>query len=147
MLFNPAASLFNTIRLALAGRLHFPRGRVGDQWLDPDGRRFTVFREVTVDPGKGQPHKPGARFQVRFHVANMTARQNERFSVIPIPFIVGLRGFRSKLWMIDRATGDFQGVYLWDSIQAAERYAGSFAMRFMTGRALPGSVWYRITAI
>lgn len=147
MMFNPFASLFRTIVLALTGRLHFPRDRAGRPWIDPDGRRFTVFRQVTVDPGKGRMSGPGARFQVRFHVANMTARHNERFSVIPIPFIVGLPGFRSKLWMIDRATGDFQGVYQWDTVQAAERYAGSFAMRFMTGRAKPGSVWYRITAL
>jgi hypothetical protein len=143
--FSPAASLFNTIYLVLAGRLHFPRGRKGEQWIDPDGRWFTIFRQVIVDPGKGQPPKPGARFQVRFHVANMTPQQNERFSVIPIPFIVGLPGFRSKLWMIDKGTGDFQGIYEWDTLQFAQRYAGSFAMRFMTGRARTGSVSYSIT--
>ena len=48
--------------------------------------------------------------------------------------------------MIDAARGDFQGLYRWASVAAAERYANSYAMRFMTRRSAPGSVSQRITA-
>jgi hypothetical protein len=48
--------------------------------------------------------------------------------------------------MLDEARGDFQGLYRWASVAAAERYAASYAMRFMTRRAVPGSVSHRITA-
>lgn len=48
--------------------------------------------------------------------------------------------------MLDEARGDFQGLYRWATVAAAERYANSYAMRFMTRRAVPGSVSHRITA-
>lgn len=82
---------------------------------------------------------------VRFRVAGMTPQQNKVFSLLPIPFFIGLPGFRSKLWALN-ARGVFQGIYTWDTEEAAERYAHSFAMKFMTRRAVPGSVSYRITA-
>lgn len=140
--WTPTHSLLQTLRYTLTGRIHFPRERVGETLTMPDGRPFTIFRQVVIDP----PTPGGALFQVRFHVAGMSARQNQLFSLLLIPFFVGLPGFRAKLWMLDEARGDFQGLYRWASVAAAERYAASYAMRFMTRRAVPGSVSYRIVA-
>jgi hypothetical protein len=75
----------------------------------------------------------------------MTTAQNKRFSLLPIPFFIGLPGFRSKLWMADVATGDCQGLYEWDTVQDAETYAHSFAMKFMMMRSVPGSVSWTVT--
>ncbi|MCX6004822.1 MAG: hypothetical protein NT082_04035 [Chloroflexi bacterium] len=147
MKFNPLVSFFKTVGLLLTGRLHFPRGRVGEIYDLSDGRRFTIFRQVIVNAGKNQPEKPGAVFQVCFQIAGMTPKQNEVFSLFPIAFFIGLPGFRSKLWMADRETGDCQGIYEWDTVQDAERYADSFAMRFMMLRSVPGSVWYRVSPL
>ena len=61
-------SLFKVISYAFAGRLHFPRNRVGKEFI-MDGERWIIFREAVVDPGKDQPAKPGAIFRPRFHVA------------------------------------------------------------------------------
>ena len=44
------------------------------------------------------------------------------------------------MWILDEASGDFQGIYEWDTAQDAENYAHSFAVRFMTMRSVPGSV-------
>ncbi|MFZ5642912.1 MAG: YdhR family protein [Bacillota bacterium] len=144
MSLNPAYSFLKTHVNLLKGRLHFPKGRVGHALTMEDGRKFVIFREVVVDPGNNQPENPEAVFRVRFHVANMSPEKNKLFSLIPIPLFVGLPGFRSKLWMIDEKTGDFQGIYEWDSGQDAQNYANSIAMRFMTGRSVPGSVSYKI---
>jgi hypothetical protein len=146
MTFNPLISFFMTIYYLLSGRLHFPKNRSGEIFVTTDGCNFTIFRQAVVNPPAGQNcKKPGAILRVRFRITSMTPRQNEIFSLIPIPFITGLPGFRSKLWMSDRKTGECQGVYVWDSIDSAQRYADSFAMRFMSSRAAPGSVWYRIS--
>ncbi len=142
-LAEPFVAFLRTNGYLLAGRLHFPREQVGKTVRTPDGREFTVFREGWVDPKPGQPEKPGATFIVRFH-AKMPPRLNKLFSLLPMPFCMGFPGFRSKLWTIDGATGDFQGIYEWDSVDDAEAYAHSAALAFMTGRSTPGSVSYRI---
>ncbi|MBC8264336.1 MAG: hypothetical protein H8E47_09465 [Anaerolineales bacterium] len=141
---NPLLAFLRTHWYLLSGRLHFPRERIGETLTMEDSQEFTIFRQVIVDPGKDQPEKPGAVFRVRFRVANMSPEQNKRFSLLPIPFFVGLPGFRSKLWTLDEANGVFQGIYEWDTVQDAQNYAKSFAMRFMTGRSVPGSVSHQV---
>lgn len=141
---NPISSLLVTIAYALTGRIRFPRHRIGESMRMGDGRAFTIFRQVIVGR-PGHEAEPRAVFRVRFHVANMSPAQNKLFSLIPIPFITGLPGFRSKLWMLDDETGDFQGLYEWDTVQDAERYAHSFALRFMVRRSTPGSISYEVT--
>jgi hypothetical protein len=63
-----------------------------------------------------------------------------QFSVLPMPFFLGLPGFRSKCWLVDEQSGDFSGYYEWDTPEDARAYAGSFAARFMTARSVPESV-------
>ena len=141
-------SSFHKANLALlSGRLRFPRGRVGEVLTLPDGTQGRIFRQALNAPADGQPTRPGARFHVRFHLAGMAPRLNVLFSLLPIPFFAGLPGFRSKLWLLDDASGDFHGLYEWDTVTAAEAYAHSFAMRFMAGRSVPGSVAYDITPL
>ena len=71
---------------------------------------------------------------------------NKKLSLIPIPFIIGAPGFRSKRWMLGQETGEFQGVYEWDTMAAAEAYMTSFAIRLMKRRAIPGTLLHEITA-
>ena len=141
---NPLFSALKTIGYALSGRLHFPSGRVGESLRMGDGRSFVIFRQGVVDPLPGQPEHPGAVFIVRFHLATMSAGLNKIFSLLPIPFFIGLPGFRSKLWTLDENSGDFQGIYEWDTVQDAENYAKSFAVKFMARRSLPGSLSFQI---
>ncbi len=136
---NPWMAFLRTNGYLLTGRLRFPRGRVGETIKTPDGREFTVFREGRVEPKPDQPERPGASFVVRFHT-KMPSRLNKVFSLLPMPFCMGFPGFRTKFWMMDEKTGDFQGLYEWDSVEDAENYAHSAALGFMTGRSVPGSV-------
>jgi hypothetical protein len=140
---SPISSFFHCIGLLAAGRLHFPRQRVGEAII-LDGERWVVFRQAVVDPPNGQPARPGSIFRPRFHIAGMSVRQNKLFSLIPIPFFVGLPGFRSKLWLYQPESGDFSGYYEWDRVIDAENYRHSFAAEFMTRRSVPGSVSFQV---
>lgn len=142
---NPFHSLIRVIGYFLTGRLHFPKERLAEVLTLPTGQQYSIFRQVVVDPDPKQPKRPEALFRVQFHLENMTPQQNKFFSIIPIPFFVGLPGFRSKLWTSDEETGDFQGIYEWDTMQDAKNYANSFAMKFMTRRSRPGSVRFEIS--
>jgi hypothetical protein len=142
--FNPIASVARFLWLIISGRLRFPKGEVGRTSSLGEGKRFTVFRHAVVSDGAGAPAKPGAIFIVRFRVDGMSVAANKRFSLIPIPFFTGLPGFCGKRWLVNEKTGEFAGYYGWRTRADAERYAGSFAVRFMTRRSVPGSVSYEI---
>ncbi len=144
MRLNPLASALKTAGYLFHGRIHFPHQRLGEVLILEGGQPFRVFRPAVIDPTADQPEKPGAIFIPRFHVAGMSPRMNILFSWLPIPLIVGLPGFRSKLWLLDETTGDFAGYYEWDTVQDAENYQHSFAAWFMTGRSRPESVSCRI---
>jgi hypothetical protein len=144
--FNPFLSFLRTLGYALRGRIHFPRHRIGKTIRTENGQYFIIFRQVIVDPSHDQPKKPEAIFRVRFRIAHMSPRQNKLFSLLPIPFFVGLPGFRSKLWMLNEVNGEFQGIYEWDTAEYAKKYANSFAMKLMTIRSITGSISYEILA-
>ena len=136
------SSIVRAIYLLIQGRIHFPKDRLGD--IVGGGEEFEIFRHMTLDPGRDQPEKPGAIFKVRFQFASMSPEMNIRTSLIPIPFIVAQPGFRSKMWMLGRETGEFQGVYEWDTVASAENYWTSFPMKLMKRRAVPQSLSYKI---
>jgi hypothetical protein len=140
---TPWFSALKTLQYILTGRLHFPKEQAGAAFVDERGQRFSVFRYAVVD---SNPSRANAKavFIPHFHVAGMSVRVNRLFSLLPIPFYIGLPGFRSKRWMVDEASGDFAGYYEWETVADAENYAHSFAAKFMTARSVPGSVWFRV---
>jgi hypothetical protein len=142
---GPFSSIVRAIYLLLQGRIHFPKDCLGET-VD-EGEEFEIFRHMRLDPTKDQPEKPGAIFKVRFRFASMSPEMNKRTSLIPIPFIVAQPGFRSKMWALGRETGEFQGVYEWDTIASAENYWTSFPMKLMKRRAVPESLSYEIEGI
>ena len=142
---GPFSSIVWAIYLLIQGRIHFPKDRLGE--IVNEGEGFEVFRHITLDPGKDQPEKPGAIFKVRFRFASMSPEMNKRTSAIPIPFIVAQPGFRSKMWALGRASGEFQGIYEWDTVASAKNYWTSFPMNLMKRRAVPESLSYVIEAV
>ncbi|MFC1935395.1 hypothetical protein ACFLX9_01320 [Chloroflexota bacterium] len=137
-------SLLKTLGYFATGRLHLPRGRIGELLTMEDGQETTIFRQVIVDTRQDQRERPGAILRIRFHFAHGGPKQNRLLSLIPIPFIVGLPGFRSKTWTLDKDSGGFQGIYEWDTVQDAETYKNSFAIKLMTKRAVPGSIAFEV---
>lgn len=140
---SPPGQLARATGYRMGGRVHFLKECVGVVHQGRD-EEFVVFRKVVLDRPEAQREIPGAVFTVRFQFARFSADVNKRLSLIPAPFIVAQPGFRSKTWMLGRDTGNFQGVYEWDSPQDAEAYWTSFPMRMMKRRAVPGSVSYQV---
>ena len=132
-----------TIVNVLRGSVHFPDESVGDVLKMEDGQRFTVFRRLIVD-GQGDTHDNQAVFKVRFKFKNLSTGVNKRLSIIPAPFLMGMKGFREKDWTINESTNDFQGIYQWSTKETAERYPDTFIFKLMTKRAAPGTVSYEI---
>jgi len=144
---GPFSSIVRAIYLLIQGRIHFPKDRLGEIVDEGEGEDFEIFRQMTLDPGKDQPDKPGAVFKVRFRFASMSPEMNKRTSRIPIPFIVAQPGFRSKMWALGRESGEFQGIYEWDTVASAESYWTSFPMKLMKRRAVPESLSYEIEEV
>jgi hypothetical protein len=134
----PAAA--RGLSLLLSGRVRFQRGDVGRILTMEDGAQFTVFRHVKVKAAG----EPAGVFIVRFTPAHMSVRQNIRFSLLPVIPLLGLHGFREKYWCVNPDTGACQGVYAWQTDADADAYAASVALRFMTGRSLPGTVSHQV---
>jgi hypothetical protein len=123
----------------LSGRVRFPAHLIGKAITMDDGRRFEVFRDLKVS-AEGDQDIEASLFKVRFRFRSFPAWANKRLSMMPIPFLIGFSGFREKIWAMNEETGEFQGIYQWDSFESAERYPESFIFKAMTKRAVPGSV-------
>ncbi len=132
---SPWNSFVSFVNSYIHGRVRFPRHRKGGIVATRWGN-CRVLKEIAVErPGEKAPE---AIFMVRFHLKNMSPRANAIFLNLPVPFIAGLPGFCTKVWMFNEATGDFQGLYEWSTADDARAYASSFAARFMKRRSLPG---------
>jgi len=129
----------------LCGRVHSPKKRSGEVIHGKEA--FIIFRQVVLDPGANKIERSGARLAVRFQFRRFSLRTNRILSLIPIPFIIAQPGFRSKIWMSEKRTGEFQGLYEWDTVDDAEKYRFSFPMKLMNKRAVPESLTYEIMEI
>lgn len=136
---NPVFSIIKATSLLITGRLHFPKDNIDKILTMENGQRFRIFRQVIADTPKDKHGKQTAIFIVRFQT-KMPPRRNKSFSLIPMPFFMGLPGFREKYWTVNESNGYSQGIYEWATEQDARNYADSFAMKFMKKRSVPGSI-------
>lgn len=133
----------NTISNLLSGRVHFPEDYVGKVIEMKDGQNYRIFRRLQID-NKSENHNDKIIFKVKFRFRNLSPEANKRLSIIPAPFLMGMKGFREKIWTINEKTNEFQGIYQWSAREAAERYPETFIFRLMTKRAALGTVSYEI---
>jgi hypothetical protein len=145
MKMNPVIGFLKTLLLFVKFKVKFDKKDTGRVIIMEDGASFKIFRRVIIKYND-RPH-PQAVFIVRFTPANMSVEQNIRFSLIPMMIFMGFRGFRSKYWCVNQETGMCQGIYEWQTLDDANNYADSIAMRFMTKRSVPGSVSNKIIDI
>ena len=141
----PPVLVVRACYFCLCGRIHFPKKRLGQ--VIHGKENFIIFRHAVLDSGANQPEKPGAILTVRFQFRRFSLKTNRKLSLIPIPFIIAQPGFRSKIWMSREKTGEFLGIYEWDTLQDAEKYRFSFPMKLMDKRAVPESLTYEIMEI
>jgi len=137
----PPVCLLVAVVLTVLGHLRFRHRFVGRELVMDDGRRFRVFRHLSL---RASSDLTPAVLVVRFKFKSFSQRVNRLLSLVPIPLIGGFPGFRYKLWMVDEETGDWQGVYEWESAEAVELYRRSFVLSVMNRRADPGSITYTV---
>src|SRR5688572_3571355 len=128
-----------TAKLVLVGRLIQPRGMVGRRLRFQDGSEFVVFRETAVvAPSNREPATLVVEFKLRLIGRNRLAHAIfRRECLLHTPLFAGFDGFRTKLWVADRTTGAYRGVYEWDGAERADRYAISLS-RLLSPLSVPG---------
>ncbi len=141
---NMLQYMTKTMQFKLKGELRQPQDFVGRTFTNPDGQRFVIFKQTILTPA-GRPDEPAeAIFRVRFRVERLYKNWAGWLMALKSPMFVGFPGFRSKLWMVDEAACDYQGVYEWTSLADARAYATSESMALMKQLAIPGGVSYEI---
>ncbi|MGD9705852.1 MAG: hypothetical protein AB7Q42_23780 [Acidimicrobiia bacterium] len=134
----------------LTRRTHSARGgHIGQELRMSDGRTYTAFRRTVKDPDAWSTSSPPAVLQPRFHLGVLGPRRRWARAlfrvtcIVTTPLFVGLKGFRSKMWLEDPETGDYAGLYEWDDAELAQSYAEGLA-RVLRRLSTDGSVSYEI---
>ena len=79
--------VFNVV----CGRVHFPEEYMGLDLKMEDGKKFTVLRRLQVE-GRNNSAEGYAVFKVRFKFKSLKFETNKRLSMIPAPFLMGMKG-------------------------------------------------------
>jgi hypothetical protein len=127
----------------LRGKVSFPDENVGKVLTMEDGEKFVILRRLKVSD-KDEGIDGAAVFKVIFKFKSLELVTNEKLSMIPAPFLIGMKGFREKYWTFNENTGYFQGIYQWETEKIAKSYPDSFIFGLMTKRAKKGTLSYEI---
>ena len=142
-------SVPHALRDLASGRTRCHAEHVGQVLRMSDGRTYVPFRHTRKAKSGWSQTAPAAVLQPRFHLTALAPGRRHLhalFRVVCIattPLFVGLRGFRSKLWMVNPATGDFAGLYEWDDADSARAYADGLN-RILRALSAPSSVSYEL---
>lgn len=137
MKINPLVTLLKSIALLATGKARFPKDKIGATLIREDGQKFIVFRHVVIQTQADRPADPDGVFRVWFHT-KASPQGTKRLSKLTLFGFLGMPGFRSKLWLFNPETGEFGGIYEWDTVQDAHHYNLSYAMKFSQWRSVPG---------
>jgi hypothetical protein len=135
-----------TLVLLARNEIALPVDNVGREVGFADGSRSEVYRETAMR----KRQYPGlvllvVRFRLRFIGTSRLAHWLFRLeSLLNTLLFAAHRGFQTKLWLTDRKTWFYRGIYEWEGEEAAVEYAetlrvvlrpwvqrGSFAYRII----------------
>jgi len=110
-----------------------------------DGSISRVYRETTVRDLETTPQVMlGVRFRLRFIGSSRLGHALFRFeSLVNTLLFAAHRGFHSKLWLTDPATGYYRGIYEWEDEESAIEYAETLRI-VLAPWVEPRSFAYRI---
>jgi hypothetical protein len=139
------------VRDLMSRRTRCYRSGLGRPLTMSDGRIYVPFRHTRKTESSWSTSSAPAVLQPRFRLPFFSPRRRRLHAlfrvvcIVTTPFFVGLRGFRSKLWMVDPDTGEFAGLYEWDDAPTARAYAEGLSkvLRLLSVR---GSVSYELRA-
>jgi hypothetical protein len=162
-----------TIRLLARNRIALPRENVGRRLMFANGTHSEVYRETAI---RSRNYEGlvliVVRFRLRLIGSNRLAHWLFRVeSLLNTLLFAAHPGFETKLWLTDRETGYYRGIYEWRGRTEAIEYAetlrvvlrpwveqGSFAYQvieghsrvdFLNGQLVdgderPGHGWWRV---
>jgi hypothetical protein len=137
-----------TIGLLARRALHLHSARVGSEVVIPDGRRFEVFRESSCDRTyDGTAVMLAVWFRLRGVPAGGRLRRwlFERESIVNTFLFAGVEGYLVKLWMVNRDTSEYAGLYSWSSAELADAY-GRYITAVLRPLSVPGSTGFQVVA-
>ncbi|AZH26930.1 hypothetical protein [Haloplanus aerogenes] len=121
-------SLLRSIGYLLGGRIRFPQQRLGYVLELPDGDRFVLYRETTLQPAVADARDDGVVLVFHLHGADRTTSETLRsvlfdpLANVATPFFAGMPGFRRKLWLAGTQEGEFLELYEWATTDDAKRF-------------------------
>ncbi len=116
-----------SIEHLVGDRVVYPTDRLEDVLVDPDGRKYTVFRETALEPAEDETRTGGVVLVFRMSVLTRTLGTKARIALynrlanVATPFFAGMPGFRRKLWLSGDRAGEFLELYEWASEEDAAR--------------------------
>ena len=131
------------VDLVRAGAISRPRIRLGKRYRTDRGGVYAVFRETIGDDGAaGSPAVLVVGFRLKMIGSIPLAHWLfQRVCLLTTPFWSGFRGFRVKLWMVDRESKNYLGIYQWAGEVNARTYAEALC-RVLRALSTRDSVWY-----
>ena len=141
-----------TLLLLVRGRIGMPRAMVGREIVFADGTRSRIYRETVMRDVEISPRAMlVVRFRLRLLGSSKVGHALFRFeSLFNTLLFAAHPGFHSKLWLTDRVTGYYRGIYEWQDAESAAAYAealrvvlspwvqaGTFAYRVCEGIPRP----------
>jgi len=137
------ASAGGFVDLVRARSISRPRSRLGKRYRTDRGGDYEVFREtISEDGAAGTPAVLVVGFRLKVIGSNPAAHWLfQRVCLLTTPFWSGFRGFRVKLWMVDRDSKNYLGMYQWAGEEHARTYAEALS-RVLRPLSTRDSVWY-----
>ena len=117
--------ILQTLVMLATGKIGMPGGEVGRRIVFADGSTSRIYRETTsMTDVIADPVLLVVRFRLRLIGTNRLAHALFRLeSLLNTLLFAAHRGFRTKLWLTDTATGFYRGIYEWEGFDAVADYA------------------------
>ena len=116
--------VLSTLAMLVRNQLALPRDKVGRVVEFADGSRSEIYRETAMRRRQYDGLVLIAvRFRLRLIGSSRLAHWLFRIeSLLNTVLFVAHRGFQTKLWLTDRDTGYYRGIYEWEGHAAAVDY-------------------------
>ena len=138
-------SCLRFLGLTLSGKLHLNPKRIGQVLKISQAGSYSVFRDTYCD-AEGTKDEVVLVVGFRLKLLRNSLIGHwlfQRVCIFTTPFWSGFRGFRIKLWMVDRESHNYLGIYKWAGRQAAGTYVDALT-KVLKPLSVPGTVWYTI---
>jgi len=133
MQYNPLIIAIKSLTLLITARVNFKSESIGHK-IFVNNQEHTIFRQAIL---KNQ-QEPQGIFCVWFGT-KMSPKKTKILSIVTMIGFMGFPGWVSKKWLISDKTGDFGGIYEFDTVENSKKYQNSYAMKFSKWRSKEGN--------